>query len=167
MAAHLLIIGERDALAWVLREQRMAFPSYRRQEASALQPGDELLLYTTRGCFHNPGRDRGRVIGLAEAVERPVDLPQPFEVAGRTFTVGCRIEIGLLTPLGDGVELAPLVPELASFPNKHGWATRLRRPLVSIAEDDAKRLVKRLRPRAQPPAEVLSGYLAAARSPVR
>ncbi|HKF79950.1 MAG TPA: hypothetical protein VKB17_03920, partial [Thermoleophilaceae bacterium] len=65
-ATYLLILGEREALAWVLREQRMAFSARRARSASALTLGDRLLLYTTRGCFHNPTRDRGRVIGAGE-----------------------------------------------------------------------------------------------------
>ena len=59
---HLLVIGEREALVWVLSEQRMAFPAHRAAEAVALAPGGLLLIYTTRGCFHNPTRDRGRVV---------------------------------------------------------------------------------------------------------
>ena len=62
---YLLVIGERAALAWVLAEQQMAFPVLRRSQAMALEVGDELLIYTTRGCFHNPTRDAGRVMALA------------------------------------------------------------------------------------------------------
>lgn len=163
MSAHLLVIGDCDALAWVLGEQRMAFPAYRRREVSALQPGDALLLYTTRGCFHNPTRDRGRIIGLAGALDTPTSLSEPVEVAGREFTLGCAIELGTLAPLGRGVELAPLVPELETFTNKHGWATRLRRPLVRVTTSDAKRLRSLLRPLAGPPGDALPAYLAAAR----
>jgi hypothetical protein len=56
---YLLVIGDAAALAWVLAEQRMAFPASRRSQAMALEVGDELLIYTTRGCFHNPvGRQK-------------------------------------------------------------------------------------------------------------
>jgi hypothetical protein len=54
-ASYLLVIGEREALAWVLRESRTAFPATRRAEVDRLAVGDELFLLTTRGCFHNPG----------------------------------------------------------------------------------------------------------------
>lgn len=43
----------------------MAFPQRRRAEVDALAVGDELLLLTTRSCFHNPERDRTPVIGRA------------------------------------------------------------------------------------------------------
>jgi len=47
--SYLLVIGEDTALAWVLAEQRMAFPALRRAQAARLEIGDELLVYTTRG----------------------------------------------------------------------------------------------------------------------
>lgn len=56
-STHLLIIGERAALSWVVSEQRMACPAGRSNAARALEEGDEVCLYTTRGCFRNPRRD--------------------------------------------------------------------------------------------------------------
>ena len=78
---YLLVIGDRAALAWVLAEQRMAFPALRRSQAMALEIGDELLVYTTRGCFRNPGRDRGRVMGLAKVTTHVVTWPSPLSSA--------------------------------------------------------------------------------------
>jgi hypothetical protein len=52
----LLIVSDRKPLAW-LREQRFAVPAGRASSAPA--KGTRLLLYTTRGCYRNPGRDRG------------------------------------------------------------------------------------------------------------
>jgi hypothetical protein len=43
-ASYLLLIGEREALAWILREARMAFPQRRRPEVDNVAVGDELLL---------------------------------------------------------------------------------------------------------------------------
>ncbi|MER5182666.1 hypothetical protein ABT009_30675 [Streptomyces sp. NPDC002896] len=106
MCSYLLILGEREAVAWVLRERRMAFPPGRRAEVARLEPGDELLIYTTRGCWHNPGRDRGRVIGRAR-VASPVNvLEVPIEIAGREFTSGCDLDVQTLTRISPGVELA-------------------------------------------------------------
>ena len=51
MAVHLLILGERDGLRWVLENERMAFPAHRRAQLSHVRPSEDLLLYTTRGCF--------------------------------------------------------------------------------------------------------------------
>src|SRR5438874_882986 len=35
--AYLLVLGEREAISWVLREERMAFPATPRSELSALE----------------------------------------------------------------------------------------------------------------------------------
>src|SRR6187401_3413296 len=84
-ATYLLVLGDRAALAWVLKNERMAFPDYRRAETRALKVGDRLLLYTTRGCFRSPGRDRSRVIGEAIVTSNVGTLDQPVEISGRRF----------------------------------------------------------------------------------
>lgn len=160
-SSHLLVISDRAALAWVLGQERMAFPGGRRGLVSRLEEGDELLLYTTRGCWHNPGRDRGRVIGRARALGSVEQLRRPVEVAGRSFPLGLRLELVTLAPLGSGVELSPLVERLAVFPIKHAWSGVMRRPLVELPAADAALLERLLRPLARPPHEVLSEYLAA------
>lgn len=55
----LLVISNRQALRWILSEQRMAFSPSRNKEPDTLFQDDKLVLYTTRGCFHSPARDRG------------------------------------------------------------------------------------------------------------
>jgi hypothetical protein len=47
-----------------MRERKMAFPPTRRVRMGV---GDQLLLYTTRGVFNNPTRDRGRVVGYSSS----------------------------------------------------------------------------------------------------
>ncbi|WP_330322747.1 hypothetical protein [Streptomyces anulatus] len=50
MRSYLLILGEREAVAGVLRHQRMAFPARRCIEVGRFEAGDELLIYMTGGC---------------------------------------------------------------------------------------------------------------------
>jgi len=154
---NVLVIGEREALSWVLSERRMAFPMRRRLNAHRLRPGDGLLLYTTRGAFHNPTRDRGRVIGEARVTSPAVDLDPPITVAGRDFTTACDIESLALAPMREGVELAPLVPEMRAFPDPRTWSVHLRRPLVPLPRADANHLRRRLRSVACEPSAVLGG----------
>ena len=161
--SHLLIVGERAALAWMLEEQRTAFPAHRAKDASVLRVDDELLLYATRGCFHNPGKHRGRVVGRAMVTARPAELDKPVTFAGRDFPLGCTFELLELAPLHRGVELAPLVPALESFPSKTGWATRLRRTLMTVSAADAALLRRELRKVTGEPARTIGPYLAAAR----
>src|SRR5258708_10752130 len=90
-SSYLLIISDREALAWILSTQRMAFPPRRGRSVPELQPGDNLLLYTTRGCFRNPSRDRGRVIARATVNSAVSHLDVFVEFGGRTFPVGCSL----------------------------------------------------------------------------
>jgi hypothetical protein len=99
---YLLILGEREAISWVLREQRMAFPSTPRAEVAALAVDDRLLLYTTRGAWHNPTRDRGRIIGIATVTNAVRLLDEPIEISGRRFSSGCELSIDGLIPYPGG-----------------------------------------------------------------
>jgi hypothetical protein len=159
-ASYLLVIGEREALAWILRERRMAFPETRRAEVDRLGVGDDLLILTTRGCFHNPSRDRTRVVGTAMVTTSVAPLDSPVAIAGRTFPRGCHLDINALTPYLTGVDLADLIPALESFPDKANWSIRLRRPLVALTEHDAELLHSELKGTAQePPDSAIRGYL--------
>jgi len=69
----------------------MAFPATRRSDVERLTVGDRLLLLTTRGCWHNPTRNRIRVIGEAEVATQVHAYDEPVTVAGREFTRGCEL----------------------------------------------------------------------------
>ncbi|MEU5308786.1 hypothetical protein [Streptomyces sp. NPDC021562] len=156
MATHLVIISDREPLAWVLRTQRMAFPAGR---ASGLPAeGDQALLYTTRGCYRNPTRDRGRVMGLA-VVTSPVEtLPEPVVFGERRFTSGCSLRVEGLAPVRGGVLLADLVPRLEVFPDERSWSARIRRASLRLPSADAELLTRELRPLLGPRSERLADY---------
>ena len=156
----LLPIADREPLAWIVTEQRTAFPHRRRREAEALDPGDQLFLYTTRGCFHNPTRDRGRVIGVATVTARSERLREPLRFAEREFTVGVPFRIERLAAQRQGVELAPLVKDLASFPNPRAWSVKLRRALVPLTETDGQLLLRKIDEVARPYPDAVASYAA-------
>ena len=156
--SYLLVIGDAAPLAWVLTDRRMAFPALRKHQASALEVGDELLIYTTRGCFGNPGRDLGRVMALATVKTRVKDLGEPVVFSDRRYTSGCELDIKGLTPLRTGVELQPLVAQMHAFPDPKSWSVHLRRPLVPLDEHDATLLKERLAPLLEPPGRQLDAY---------
>ncbi|MEU7007085.1 hypothetical protein [Streptomyces sp. NPDC046332] len=62
MATHLVIISDREPLAWVLRIQRIASPAGRAATGLPAE-GDHALLYTTLGCSRNPTRDLPAFVG--------------------------------------------------------------------------------------------------------
>ncbi|MGH3322122.1 MAG: hypothetical protein ACRDN9_18505 [Streptosporangiaceae bacterium] len=142
----------------------MAFPPTRRAEVGRLVVGrlvvgDEPLIFTTRGCWHNPSPDRGRVIGVADVTSPVTVYDKPVEIAGREFTRGCDIAARRLAPLREGVELAPLVPRLEAFPDGHGWGIRLRRPLLELPPADASLVRHELSEIARDPFRTRQAYL--------
>ncbi|OLT45210.1 hypothetical protein BJF85_02150 [Saccharomonospora sp. CUA-673] len=160
MAHYLLVIGDREALGWVLTAQRMAFPAMNRSETRSLVPGDTLLLYTTRGCFKNPTRDRGRVISAGTARTAVSPLEEPISIAGREFSAGCEVTFDLATPWPTGVALSPLIAELDTFADAGAnWSIRLRRPLVHLTDRDGGTIQNRLAAlEPQPLDKVLDDY---------
>ncbi|MGV9232542.1 hypothetical protein [Streptomyces nigra] len=157
-STHLVILGERSALRWVLTEQRMAFPAGRMRQARAVHEGDEVMLYTTRGCFRSPTRDVGRVIGLG-MVATPVSvLSDPVRFGEREFTTGCDIQIQGLALYRDGLNLRELVHSLDVFPNPRSWAAKLRRTTLALPAQDAEFLRRKLKPYLKPYAEAIAGY---------
>lgn len=159
MSSYLLPIAERAPLRWIVAEQRTAFARPRARDASRLAEGDRMLLYTTRGCFHNPTRDRGRVIGLATVSAPARESERPVRFGDVEYPIMVKLWIGALAPFRGGVELAPLVSRLAStFPDPASWSARMRRALVPLAESDADVLVSLLEPVTRPYAEVAVEY---------
>ena len=159
MAVYLFIIGERDALHWVIHTSRVAFPPGRTTQARVLDAGDLLFLYTTRGAFHNPTRDRGRIAGRAVVLEPPQVFDDAMELAGLRFASGCPIDIDLLAPYRGGAELVPLVHHMsATFGIGDGWRARMRATLVPVAEADAPVLEHAVSEHAGNPRDVLADY---------
>ena len=130
----LLVISDRDALGWILTEQRMAFAPSRIDAIDTLTAGNRLVLYTTRGCFRNPTRDRGRVIGTATATSQVHELGTAVTFRDRAYTRGCTLRIERLAPVDRGPELAGIVGTLGTFPES--WRIHIRRTLIPLDERD-------------------------------
>lgn len=164
-ATYLLILGERQAVYWVLANSKTAFVATRAGQALQLSEGDRLLLYTTRGAWRNPTRDRGRVIGEATVTGKPSRMREPVTIAGREFGLSVDLAIGGVAPQGEGVELAALVPELDMFPDKRSWSAHMRTSMLAVPGGDYRVIHTQLAPLMQSLDDVLSGYRLAARLP--
>lgn len=146
-AAHLVVIGDREALRWVLESERIALPEPRyASQPRSFVVGDELFLYTTRGCFRNPTRDRGRVIGKATLTSDMARSGQPVVIGGRSFPYMAALRIETLAPIGDGVDMAGIAEELSCFPKSDRWAMYLRRSVVPLSLEDKQLIDRLLRP---------------------
>ena len=155
---HLVILSNRAALSWVVTEQRMAFPAGRSNLARTLHRDDDVLLYTTRGCFGNPTRDLGRVIGLATVSSAVRVLDEPIRFGERVFTEGCGLDVQGLAPFREGVVLRDFVPRLKVFPDSATWSVRIRRPALSLPPEDASLLRQELSPLLHDYADVVEDY---------
>jgi hypothetical protein len=158
--SYLLILGHRAGLAWVLGHSRMAFTDARAREGERLDVGDRLFLYTSRGCFGNPTRDRGRVIGEAEVAAPLRNRRQSVAIAGQRFTHDCQIDLKSLAPFREGVVIADLVDQLEVFPDPRTWSFHLRRPLLALPEPDVTLIARELRRVARPVEDTRGDYLA-------
>jgi hypothetical protein len=160
MADYLLPIADREPLAWIIAQQRTAVGRHRRREAEALRQGDRVFLYTTRSCFRNPTRDRGRVIGAALVKGRSRAVSTPKRFGEREYPIEIDLRIMSLASRGAGVEFAPLVAHLESFPNKQAWSAYLRRALVPLTPSDAKKIADALERLADRYSESAASYAA-------
>ena len=100
-----------------MSHQRTAVGAHRRREAEKLEPGDRIFLYTTRGCFRNPTRDRGRVIGIAHVVRKARMLDEPVRFGERDYPVQIPLRIESLALRGTGLELVSVLDRLESSQN--------------------------------------------------
>ncbi|MCW4354163.1 hypothetical protein ONR57_12715 [Hoyosella sp. YIM 151337] len=160
MSGYLLIIADREPLGWILSERRTAFPHKRATEARSLRPGDSLFLYTTRGCYRNPGRDRGRIIAEAHVATTVAELDEPVRFGDHEYPVGCDLSIEKITPFGSGPELAHLVGDLQTFaPMGGAWSIKLRRALTPLTDSDCQTIRQHLAPLTEPVDGVIQPYL--------
>lgn len=157
-SAHLLIIGDRAALSWVVTAQRMAFPAGRFKAARALGQCDEVFLYTTRGCFRNPTRDLGRVIGRAMITSPVCVLDELVVFNERSHSEGCRLEVSGLAPFREGMVLRDLVPRLSVFPAPATWSVRMRRASLTLPLADAELVRTGREPLLRPYGDTRGGY---------
>ncbi|WP_186356372.1 hypothetical protein [Streptomonospora sp. PA3] len=162
--AYLMVIGDQEALGWILSTQQTAFPATRRSDVAGLAAGDRMLVYTTRGCFRNPTRDQGRVIASA-AVQGPVVRDDdPVRFGEREFPLRCPLLITEVAPFGSGVVLAEHVEHLHVFPDPRSWSVRLRRSPVALDDHDHRYVADRLQHCTRPLAEAIEDYTSRAAS---
>ena len=109
--------------------------------------------------LHNPGRDRGRVIGRATVTGQIRDNPQPVRFGHRVFPHECSLRLSGLTAPFTGLELAPLVAELEAFPDPATWSARMRRALVPLPKRDAALIRRLVDPLLDPPEHHVASYV--------
>ena len=135
--SRLMVLNDLRAVAWVLREQRAAFPGIMRDEPPHL--GDELLIYVARSAY---GRsESGRVVGLARVTTPAEPLDQPVVIGDRQFTTGCDLLVESLAAPWGGVPITDVRHRLKIFPRPDSYGVYLRgHTLIELPGEDAKLL---------------------------
>lgn len=130
------VLGEVDALRWVVDQKTMAFPDSASTRIRDMGAGDRAVLYTTRGAFHNPTRDEARLVGVATVDSSPNRPEQPLTIAGREYAWSCSIEVETLLAERQGPTVRALVPELELVRKPAAWGVYFRQSPVRINETD-------------------------------
>jgi hypothetical protein len=138
VSAWLVAFGEIEGLRWVMEQRRMAFSEGLAKRATKIRVGDTLLLYVTRGAFHNPTRDRSQLVGVATVRSPARRLSRPVFIAGRDFVATCRIQVETTLPERGGVPFEPLVQRMTFIRRKDAWGQYLRAGLIALPPDDFK-----------------------------
>ena len=128
----LVVVGEREALRWIVKNKRMAFREY--INTSEIAARDEMAVYVTRGAFHTPTRDQSQVLALGQFASRPT--PRPVTILGESYPTSVGLRLSQVLPEREGMPFKPLVPKMRFIKKKSGWAAYLRRSLVRITDED-------------------------------
>lgn len=136
MNGWLIAFGEIEGLRWVLDQGQMAFSEGLAGRAAKMQVGDGLVLYVTRGAFHNPSRDQSQLAGIATVTSPVRRLPKPVSIGGREFAVVCRLDVKVSLSERDGVPFAPLIRRMRFIRRKDAWGQYLRAGLIALPRED-------------------------------
>jgi hypothetical protein len=157
--AHLFVISDARALAWILSQGRLAFGDRLRHSAKGFKPGHRILLYTTQRCFggSNHNTQRPFVIGEGVLTSDVETLKEPYKLDERVFPLGCTMDLVSLAPRAEAPDFAKLVPRLHGF--KGAWHLRLRGTLVPLDEHDYRLISNELARTAMEPTRILAEYV--------
>lgn len=160
MATSLLVISDREPLAWLLRTAslRAAGCTCRVWPFS----GDHAAARHDPRLLSKPG-SRPRVgDGVAQVVSAPELLPAPVVFRGREYRIGLSLDLPGVCAVQEGVELVSST-QLSLLPRERPRSYPLRKSVVLLPERDARLISERLEPLPRPVSAVLSGYEHAAR----
>lgn len=135
------VFGDIDGLRWVLERNRMAFPEHAAGRARRIAAGDSAVLYTTRGAYSNPTRDRSRLQSIVDVVGE-ANHHEPVEIAGREVTWSCPIQPRVVLEERQGPEVAPLAAELEHVKRPAVWGQYFRNSPIAVSARDFDVLAK-------------------------
>jgi hypothetical protein len=162
MTTALLLVADREPLAWPLREER----STGAEEAGVVSSDER---YAAVALHHTQlrsisGTPPWSSHGYCKSNECAGGSGGGRAFRDREFEVGFRVHIDGLAPPHDGVELGPLAGRLDALPDPATWSVRMRRTLIPLSERDALLIGDLLEPKLRRRRDVLSDYLTACKA---
>lgn len=132
----LVVLGEAEGLRWVIDSKKMAFTEARCRLAAEIRSRDDVILYVTRGAFHNPTRDEPQLAGLMRVRSGASLLDPPLDLAGRTFHCQVGLTPVIVLPERRGVPIRPIVKQLQLVKRPEVWGQYFRSSLLEISAAD-------------------------------
>ncbi|MCZ2826041.1 MULTISPECIES: EVE domain-containing protein [unclassified Modestobacter] len=131
--AWVFVLGESNALDWVVANRRMGLGASRSKTARLIEPGDPIALYASTRVSPD-GQAQifaiGRVAGSAVA--------EPVEVSYRDVAYQIPLDFEHIVKPGEGLRVAPLVDELDFITNKGAWRFHFFNAVTHVPEADWK-----------------------------
>lgn len=146
----LIVLAEAEGLRWVAENRRMAFSESLGRRARRMRPGDRLVLYVSRGAFHNPTRDRSKLAGLDTVASPVARLRRPLDLAGRRFVWACDLTFEALLPPRQGVPVEPLLDRLSFVKRREAWGQYFRAGLLELSDTDFRLMATEITLHAPP-----------------
>jgi len=128
----IFVVGSRPALEYILDNHVMAFRSS--VKTDMLEKGMRFALYTTRGAYGNPTKDRSQILALGRLSSGVTG--QAHSIDQELFPQSCRLKFELRLPWRKGLIFDPLVDELAFVGGRRRYASVFHRTIVKVPTDD-------------------------------
>ncbi|MDV8015621.1 hypothetical protein R4P70_30315 [Rhodococcus sp. IEGM 1241] len=161
-ATHLVVLGNAEAVRWVLKNQRMAFSEVGRRTASRLSRGDTLVFYAGVKCWPALGGKvrpkAGIMIGSAVVLTEVARLRTAAQVGGRKFEYGCEVFFERLAALGSGLSISDVKNDLELTAGRANYGQVLRRTPILLSSADTALLSARLESVTAPYEDSVGAY---------
>lgn len=132
----IFVVGSRVALEFILDNEVMAFRAAVKTEL--LTEGMKFAIYTTRGAYGNPSKDRSQILALGRLVSGVTD--HPHSIGHELFPRSCQLRIEARLPWRNGLLFEPLIDELAFVGGRRRYSSVFHRTIVKVPVKDFDRI---------------------------
>lgn len=143
-----IVLAEPEGLRWVLQHSRMAWAARSAKRASAIRPGDGVIVYAARAALRGSRSAEPRFLAVGEVATPVRRFPDPIEIGGRSYVSGCDLRFEVILQEELGVPVRPLIPQLGFIRRKDSWGQYFRSGLVRVPHEDFAVVARAMKERA-------------------